>query len=52
MDSITLRLSDGRRVRWGSAEHSADKVSVLAVLLRLPARVYDVSVPAQPSTVK
>jgi cell division protein FtsQ len=52
MDSISLRLTDGRRVRWGSAEHSGDKVSVLAVLLKLPARVYDVSVPAQPTTVK
>jgi cell division septal protein FtsQ len=52
MDSITLRLNDGRRVRWGSAEHSVDKVGVLAVLLKLPARVYDVSVPAQPTTVK
>lgn len=51
MDSITLALKDGREVRWGSAAESDQKVQVLSVLLNQPARVYDVSVPAQPTTV-
>lgn len=52
MDSITLALHDGRRVRWGSAAETDQKVEVLSVLLRQPARVYDVSVPAQPTITK
>ncbi len=50
MDSITLSLDDGRQVTWGSADESDRKVEVLAVLLRQPASVYDVSVPEQPTT--
>lgn len=50
IDSITLALRDGREVRWGSSAESDRKVAVLRVLLRQPARVYDVSVPAQPTT--
>lgn len=52
MDSITLALRDGREVRWGSSAETDQKVAVLSVLLRQPARVYDVSVPAQPTTAK
>jgi cell division protein FtsQ len=37
-------------VRWGSAEDSARKAEVLTVLLRVPAAVYDVSVPELPTT--
>jgi len=50
MDSITLVLSDGRHVVWGSADESARKVDVLAVLLKQRAAVYDVSVPEEPTT--
>lgn len=50
MDSITLQLKDGRVVRWGSSQDSAEKVRVLQVLLDRRARRYDVSVPAQPTT--
>ncbi len=49
VDQITLRLRDGREVRWGSAELSEQKAEVLAVLLEHDARVYDVSVPGQPT---
>ena len=48
VDTISLRLRNGRIVRWGSAEDSADKARVLAVLLDQPASLYDVSVPGQP----
>lgn len=50
VDEITLVLRDGRVVVWGSAEDSAQKAEVLAVLLKQPARQYDVSVPGQPTT--
>jgi cell division protein FtsQ len=49
VDQITLRLRDGREVRWGSAEESDQKAEVLAVLLEYDARIYDVSVPGQPT---
>lgn len=52
MDSITLKLTDGRQVRWGSAEQNSAKIRVLMVLLRRPAHSYDVSVPAQPTTAR
>ncbi|MDQ3095920.1 MAG: FtsQ-type POTRA domain-containing protein [Actinomycetota bacterium] len=50
MDSISLRLRDGRRVVWGSSAESERKVQVLLLLLRRPFAVYDVSVPGQPTT--
>ncbi|WP_139981067.1 cell division protein FtsQ/DivIB [Nocardioides litoris] len=50
VDEIDLVLRDGRLVRWGSADGSAEKAEVLLVLLSRPAEVYDVSVPAQPTT--
>lgn len=50
MDSIVLRLEDGREVRWGSASESARKAAVLAVLLTRQAKMYDVSVPSHPAT--
>lgn len=50
VDQISLVLRDGRLVRWGSAEESQDKARVLAALLEEPARIYDVSVPGQPTT--
>lgn len=50
VDQITLVLRDGRQVVWGSAEESAAKAEVLVALLDEPAKVYDVSVPGQPTT--
>lgn len=49
VDAISLRLRGGRTVVWGSADASVSKAEVLAVLLRQKARVYDVSVPGQPT---
>jgi cell division protein FtsQ len=48
VDTISLRLRSGRTVRWGSADDSAAKAEVLAVLLRQKASLYDVTVPGQP----
>jgi cell division protein FtsQ len=50
VDDIDLVLRDGRIARWGSAEASADKATVLIALLTQPAKIYDVSVPGQPTT--
>src|SRR5262245_33127660 len=50
MDSITLTLTDGREIKWGSADDTDRKVEVLAILLGQHASVYDVSVPEQPTT--
>lgn len=50
VDRISLVLGDGRIVQWGSSEQSDVKARVLAGLLSQPGRVYDVSVPGQPTT--
>jgi cell division protein FtsQ len=50
VDQITLVLRDERVVLWGSSDDSATKAEVLLQLLRQPAKVYDVSVPGQPTT--
>lgn len=50
IDRIHLRLADGRTVMWGSAEDSAEKAAVLAVLLEQKADQIDVSVPGRPTT--
>ncbi len=50
IDRISLRLEDGRLVRWGSSDASPEKAEVLLALLQQDARVYDVSVPGQPTT--
>jgi cell division protein FtsQ len=50
IDQISLVLREGKTVVWGSAEESDAKAEVLAGLLQQPARTYDVSVPAQPTT--
>jgi cell division protein FtsQ len=49
VDSISLRLGDGRTIFWGSAADSARKAAVLKLLLEQEASVYDVSVPGQPT---
>ncbi len=51
IDQISLVLHDGREVRWGSADESDVKATVLDRLLDVQqAKVYDVSVPGSPTT--
>jgi cell division protein FtsQ len=47
--SITLTLTDGRTVIWGTNEHTEEKAEKLAALLTQPGRVYDVSSPDLPT---
>jgi cell division protein FtsQ len=47
--TVTLGLADGRSVRWGDPDRSADKVAVLGPLLGQPGSVYDVSSPDLPT---
>jgi cell division protein FtsQ len=49
IDRITLELTGGATVVWGSADLSEDKAAVLQVLLRQKARVYDVTAPGRPT---
>lgn len=49
VDTISLRLRNGKTIFWGSAADSATKAQVVEVLLRQKASVYDVSVPSQPT---
>lgn len=49
IDRITLSLTGGASVTWGSADESEDKAAVLAVLLEQDARVYDVTAPGRPT---
>jgi len=51
-EEVTLRLSRGRTVVWGSPERGERKAAVLAVLLGRKASVYDVSAPDTPTTRK
>ncbi|WP_300676782.1 FtsQ-type POTRA domain-containing protein [Nocardioides sp.] len=50
IDEISLALTKGRTVQWGSSADSAQKAQVLDALLTHDAKVYDVSVPGQPTT--
>lgn len=55
IDSVELKLTDGKTIFWGSAEDNAGKARVIAALLRLPeqdppVKVYDVSTPSRPVT--
>lgn len=45
-DDVALHLARGATVIWGSAGDGADKLAVLAALLRHPASTYDVSTPS------
>jgi cell division protein FtsQ len=47
--SITLRLTDGRTVIWGTNERTEEKAEKLGALLTQPGRVYDVSSPDLPT---
>jgi cell division protein FtsQ len=49
-DSITLNLSSGVKVVWGSSDDSERKAEVLSVLMKRKATVYDVSAPDLPVT--
>lgn len=49
-DSITLVLTKNRRVVWGSADESALKAKVTSAMLKVPAKVYDVSSPEHPTS--
>ena len=42
---VTLRLRDGKTVLWGGTDRAAEKGRELAILIRGPARYYDVSAP-------
>ena len=50
MDDIRLNLTQGRSVRWGSANNSVIKAQVATALLRLHKSRIDVSVPSNPTT--
>lgn len=50
VDGITLSLTDGREVIWGSAADSELKSEVLGTLMQVEASVYDVSAPMYPTT--
>jgi cell division protein FtsQ len=47
--SVTLGLTHGRTVRWGSAADSTHKAEVLAPLMTRLGKVYDVSSPELPT---
>jgi cell division protein FtsQ len=47
--SVTLGLTHGRTIRWGSADDSVRKAAVLAPLMTRPGKVYDVSSPELPT---
>ena len=49
-DNVILTLPRSAWVQWGSADDSARKYAVLAALLHLHARAYDVSAPDLPTT--
>jgi cell division protein FtsQ len=48
--AITLLFTNGRVVRWGGADHSAKKASILPTLLRRHGSQIDVTDPSQPFT--
>jgi cell division protein FtsQ len=49
-DNVILTLTDHSFVQWGSAQDSERKYAVLAALMHLHARFYDVSAPDLPTT--
>jgi len=50
-DSVTLELTGGRTVLWGSAERGVAKTKALAAVMKAErdARYFDVSVPSAPA---
>lgn len=51
-DDVTLRLTKGRTVIWGSPDRGERKATVLAALVTRKAKVYNVSAPDTPTTRK
>ena len=51
-DSVSLQLSKGRTIVWGSTANGERKLDVLKTLLTIKASGYDVSAPDQPTTKK
>ena len=49
VSSVTLTLTDGRTVVWGTTDRTGEKAEKLAALLTQPGRVYDVSSPDLPT---
>lgn len=49
---IRLQMKNGKVVRWGGEEKADRKAEVLYVLLKIPAKQYDVSAPNAPATKK
>jgi cell division protein FtsQ len=47
--AITLQLTDGRQVVWGTTDRTEEKAVKLAALLTQPGRTYDVSSPDLPT---
>lgn len=47
--SITLTLTDGRTVIWGTTDRTQEKAEKLAALLTQPGRTYDLSSPDLPT---
>ena len=47
--SVTLTLTDGRTVVWGTTDRTTEKAEKLAALLTQPGRLYDVSSPDLPT---
>lgn len=47
--ALTLTLTDGRTVVWGTIDRTEEKAEKLAALLTQPGRVYDVSSPDLPT---
>ncbi|HLU59020.1 MAG TPA: FtsQ-type POTRA domain-containing protein [Pseudonocardia sp.] len=46
---VTLRLADGKEVRWGTPERAEEKAATLSALLTQPGTVYDVTSPDLPT---
>ena len=46
VDNVTVKLTDGTTVIWGSAADATTKAAVLQTLMRRSAQVYDVSTPS------
>lgn len=51
-EDIRLQMKNGKLVRWGGEGKAERKAEVLYVLLKIPAKQYDVSAPNAPATKK
>lgn len=51
-EDIRLEMKNGKIVRWGGEDKADRKAEVLYVLLKIPAKQYDVSAPNAPATQK